>query len=266
MKKKRVLRIIRRYYKRLQKKCKLMPPAYDVEVIHSFRTNYKKLKAFLKMLPPKHGVPDQLKDLYHHLGALRDLQLQEREVKVQGYKKSIRLQIHTAQKRLNKLLAKKPVKKSRRQTIHAVSCGVSHNDYRKLLKKNTLFIRKMLLAGTLSDTSLHAIRKKLKEISNAGKIFHDDSITATIPGLIYILDPAADLQDKLGSFQDKRNAVQLLHKNWPEQMDAGEENSLRKKEAALQSEKEQLKAQVLRELKAMLEQSQHTLIPVTHLR
>lgn len=237
MKKKRVLKIIRRYYNRLDKKSRQMPPAYAPSIIHKFRTNYKKLKAFLHMIHVQ-GIPRKLKDFYHLLGTLRDLQLQEQYTKPDApqlptYRKIIHKQAEQSKLKLNDSLAKKPVQKARKKTLSGVKSGFSHKTYQQYLKNETAAIQQILQPATYSDTDLHTIRKHFKELSNNEQL------------------QKSPLQDKLGAFQDKRNALRLLRQYRPARMGKKERIYLEKKEKALVAEKKVIKAQLGKELKSI---------------
>lgn len=237
MKKKRVLKIIGRYYRRLDKKSRQMPPAYDAEVIHTFRTNYKKLKAFLHMIHVP-GIPRKLKDFYHHTGVLRDLQLQEEYIKTDArklptYCKILHKQAEQSRQELDKHLSKKLVAKAKRKTLARIKSDFSHKTYQRYLQKRTAAMQQMLQPESFSDDDLHAIRKSIKELSNNQQL-HGTAI-----------------QDKLGAFQDRRNALRLLRKYWPAHADKKEARYLRHKEQVLLKEKKRMKSQLARELKTI---------------
>jgi hypothetical protein len=237
MKKKRVLKIISRYYHRLDKKSRQMSPAYDPEIIHKFRTNYKQLKAFLHMIHVS-GIPGKLKDFYHLLGTLRDLQLQDQYTKrdarhLPTYRKIIHKQAEQSKSQLDEFLAKKPVRKAGKKTLAAVKSGFSHKTYRRYLKNKTADMQQLLQPATYSDTDLHTIRKLFKELSNNEQL------------------PKSPLQDKLGDFQDKRNALRLLRQFRPAHTSKKERQYIQQKEKTLITEKKAIKAQLEKELKGI---------------
>lgn len=237
MKKKRVLKTIGRYYKRLDKKSRQMPPAYDPEIIHKFRTNYKKLKAFLHMIQLP-GIPGKLKDFYHQLGTLRDLQLQEQYIKhdarhLPTYRKIIHKQAEQCKDQLHHSLAKKPVQKAGKKTLKAVKTGFSHKTYQKYLAGKTIAMQQMLHPTSFSDNDLHTIRKTFKELSNNNQLH------------------CSTLQDRLGDYQDKCNALRLLRKYRPAELSDKEAQYLQHKEEILVNEKKRMKAWLARALKTI---------------
>lgn len=237
MKKKRVLKIIGRYFKRLNKKSRQMPPAYDPEVIHTFRTNYKKLKAFLHMIHVP-DIPDQLKDFYHQLGTLRDLQLQEQLTKKEArhlptYRKIIHKQAEQSKLLLSQLLVKRPVRKSKKKIVKAVRSGFSHHKFQKYLRRKTTDVQQMLQPADFSDNDLHSIRKVFKEL------VHNHQLQDTT------------LQDRLGAYQDKRNSLRLFRKYRPADLSRKEADYLRHKEQALNKEKKRMKSWLAKELKTL---------------
>ncbi len=238
MKKKRVLKIIRRYYNRLDKKSRQMSPGYAPKVIHQFRTKYKQLKAFLHMVHVP-GIPGKLKDFYHQLGILRDLQLQEQYTRndaphLPSYRKIIHKQAEQSKSQLADILVKKPVKKARKKTLIAVKSGFSHKRYQRYLESQTAAVQEILQPESYSDADLHTIRKLFKELSNNEQL------------------KKSPLQDQLGAFQDKRNALRLFRQYHPARMSKKERVYLEKKEKALVAEKKTMKAQLIRELKSIL--------------
>ncbi len=184
------------------------------------------------------GIPGKLKDFYHQLGTLRDLQLQEQSTRrdarhLPTYRKIIHKQAEQSKLQLHQSLSKKPVTKASRKTLTKVKTGFSRKTYQQYLENKTAAIQQMLQPASFSDNDLHAIRKTFKELLHNDQL-HDSK-----------------LQDKLGDYQDKRNALRLLRKYRPARLGKKEALYLRHKEEALIKEKKKMKAWLVRELKTI---------------
>ncbi len=184
------------------------------------------------------GMPRKLKDFYQHLGLLRDLQLQEQYIKPDAfrlpiYSKILHRQVEQSKQELARYLSKKMLAKARKKTMAKVKSNFSHKTYQKYLQSKTMAMQHMLQARSFSDNDLHAIRKSLKELSNNQQLNN------------------SAIQDKLGEFQDARNALHLLRKYWPADLSNKEAGLLKYKEQVLLRQKKRMKAQLAQEIKTI---------------
>lgn len=220
MKKKVVLHIAKTLYKKLNKARKLALEECDPENIHSLRISYKKLKAFLLMLNTKHHkqpvVTKKLKKVYKLSGNIRDSQLQllryqeaDKTKEIEQYTKILHQNIEQFKQEILKLLSKKITTKWGQKGLAAIHQKFGAKDFTKYLKTKQRHIQKMASQKYVSDTSLHAIRKELKELSYNSK---------------YLVDKAFNISNQqkkqyafydklsvtLGDFQDLCNAIYML--------------------------------------------------------
>ena len=265
MKKDRVVKEINRHFKRLRKKGRQLLPGYDADVIHKFRTDYKQLKDFLKMVSTrkkdkKAAIPRKLRDAYHLLGIIRDLQLQVKDTKEEaqrlpGYRKILQIHIARAKQQLIRSFSPKLVTASGKKTFARIRSGFYHKHFRKYLQQNAALVRQMVMTGAFSDKDLHTIRKVLKGLVHVRDLFSNDKEQSNIPGLRFMLNPSQGLMDRLGSLQDQRNSLLLLRRYRSASMSAAEAAFMREKEEKLLTGKESMKAQLEQELKCLLQQT-----------
>ena len=220
-----------KHYKKLEKYSSEITSDFDQEAIHQFRVEFKKLRAFLRLLrlAPEVNqelrVPRKLKKMYVQAGILRDLQLQQEQVreaarseikKPAEYYYLLYRKIEKQKHRIRKHFSVSLVKHCKAKTnsfLPACSTLPTLESYKENKLQN---IRSVISAGHFLEGDLHAIRKILKDLFYNSRVYHekeqgDESEKKEQKDL-------DDLLDALGSFQDKCTAISLVKPRWLQKM------------------------------------------------
>lgn len=199
MKRKETVNIIRKRFKKINAAFRALMLHFDAEDIHDFRVEVKKLKAFLRFAgtagtagtvgtaspgtsgkgPAGLKLPKKLRELYRISGTLRNLQLQQQNIRNAWPAGGAESPDHylyllitesvcqvTQAKRLVK--GKRSFKKEERQIIGQLPLRPGKKIAERFVRAHTSNIRDLLAVSSPTDDSFHTIRKKLKDLQYTG--------------------------------------------------------------------------------------------------
>ncbi len=257
--------IIKRHFKKLKKRFKNATRHYDTEAIHQFRISYKKLRAFLRMMSSSNGAKEvklsrKIKGVYAAMGSIRDLQLQQMrilEISKQEPKKPWDY-IRLLQEHINKLkprLNKTPFKKITDQNIKKINTLIPDsfdlNNFKNYSNKIWAKIYSIIERKSFTDPDLHSIRKYLKDLFYNQKEFagvHKE-ITQVLDGAAGKDDKFYDLLlEKMGDFQDKCTAIELLQPKWLDELNANSQALLTRIREVFIADKQRIQDELIHEL------------------
>ncbi len=224
--------------------------------IHAFRIEVKKLRSFICLASSApHAsslkVSAMLDEIYNAIGSIRSLQLQQQCIEriTPGYitfqktylifiSKKIEHQMLQARKigKQGKFL-----KKSRRRILNHLPSALKQKSIRVFTNEKLQALSALMKPSSLSDESLHAIRKLLKEISYTWKLTNKP---ASVPSVIVMSKKEIDyITNILGDFHDRCIGLDLLHAHYKEQqMDESERRVWRELENEWWAKKESARA------------------------
>lgn len=220
MKKQLIVRKIKRYYKKLQQAFKEMKRTYDKEAIHQFRLSYKRLNAFLTMIASKKSnidlvIPSKLKKIYKSTGALRALQLQVSSFEggkndtATPYLETLQNSMQKASKKLRKQLHGKRLKKCRDQNLGSVKGSFRSKDYILFLEGRLASLSASVHQTHVSNNTLHADRRMLKDLFYTREVFTDRSQLARNWWNTHAASSKV-LMEELGQFHDQSDTADRL--------------------------------------------------------
>lgn len=267
MNQKQLKNIAHNYYRKLKKHTTTIVKDFDMEAIHQYRVEYKKLRAFLRMISKQHKmafeikVTKKLKQGYHLLGSIRDLQLQQQrilEVKKEAFKKPhayiilLKTEIQRLQLKLFKIFLRKTVTASKIKTDLSIPNKFKLSSFINFAEKKWAAIYAIIASLNFSDNNIHEIRKILKDLFYTLKIYK---------GTRYKLLSAYiwkgkneqyfnNLLDQLGSYQDKCTAIALLKFNWLNSLNSYNRKQLEQIKRGWIKDKLRMKKLVIKKLKA----------------
>lgn len=217
-------------------------PGYGIEDIHSFRVEIKKLKSFLRLLKTNHQhpsalkIPGRLNKIYRILGQIRVLQLQEEQVNkelkgtgVPGqdiYLNKIREKTAVCRTEATDAIRQfKSIKKDKAAIKEHCPDLLLNTTVKKFISAKRNAIRKQLLQESPDETSLHTIRKHLKDIQ-----YNSSYLKYDLPGLpecgFLQTDEIPGFTTLLGNFHDLHVALCLLDDDLKENLLPGDFKSL----------------------------------------
>lgn len=243
MKKLKTNRGIEKRLKKIDKLLQKIHRYFEAEDIHIFRMETKKLRAFLRLIRTdrfkanKLVLPKHLKKIYRVLGAIRSLQLQQQNISAAiteegngGMCKTYfnLLNAKAAGKMIKMesvLINKKTLQKEMRRIAGAVPAKIGKSGIGKFIKSTGSRLQKLVDEEVLSDESLHAIRKLLKDMLYCWSYIKADlALSKTFPSkkdIRRIVDLLGDYRDifmgivQLDSdyiyIEDEREHVLLLN-------------------------------------------------------
>lgn len=231
MKREKINHITHKQYRKVKKYCNSIAPGYDIETIHQFRVAYKKLRAFLRMIAEGEGqlsgtgISGNLKAGYHISGTIRDLQLQLQRIreaskyevlKPKAYLSLLQKEIDRLKPSLSEIVSENPVAKSKKKTDASIPSAFPESSFRYFVQKKRDEVYEIMAAGHFSDTTLHAIRKKLKDLFYNFEIYDGVGQNILLQGIWKgkAEGQFAGLLDELGRFQDQCIAIALIKPRW----------------------------------------------------
>ena len=227
MTQKQIKNITDRHYKQLNKLIKKIDRQLTKKDIHQFRVEYKQLRAFLRMISMECTMTREikigknLKNTYHILGTIRDLQLQIKNIraatkqdpiKPKEYLSLLQKEINKLQITLVEILLNKPVTRSQKKTDALLPKKFPLKDLSIFIKKKQANINAIITAGNFRDDNIHTIRKQLKDLYYNLNTFEKIRIGALSIKSIGAKNKKYlhDILNSLGNFQDRHIEVDLL--------------------------------------------------------
>lgn len=228
MKHKETINIIWKRFKKINVAFRSLSPHFNAEDIHVFRVEVKKLKAFLQLAGiagTKSGkganrkLPKKLRDFYHLTGNIRNLQLQEQNIRKSWAAVGKELPHHyldllSREIAGNIILAeplvknKKSFKKEQGRIIVRLPARNRKKSTVRFIRTKTEAIRDLLTLPTLTDESFHLVRKNLKDLLYTQAYTEDQyALQPPLPPTYSDID---SLTDQLGDLQDLHIGIGLL--------------------------------------------------------
>lgn len=269
MKRAQLKHITHIYYRRLKKYIRLIPGDFNTEDLHRFRVVYKKLRALLRMLSQGKQTKQQirisgkLKQAYIISGSIRDLQLQQMNIRKatqqtrrspQGYLALLQKEIDHNKPAFNVIISGNIITKCKDRTDALLPQYFHRQDLNKFLLTKWKFIRDIISSGNQSDLTLHSIRKNLKDVYYTLKLFQKKKAvlpTDKIQKVIDIKKLDLLLQD-LGNFQDSCVSVRLMRPKWLNNLKPVEMKFLTRIKQACRKDKSKLKKTIVCRLQAVI--------------
>lgn len=229
-----------------------------MEDIHAFRIEVKKLRSFICLASSApHAsslkVSIILDEIYNAIGSIRSLQLQQQCIKAISPEYIVIQKIyltfisgkieHQMLHAIKMGKRGKFLKKSNRRILNHLSSGLKQKSIRVFTNEKLQALSALMKPASLSDESLHAIRKLLKEISYTWKFTNKRT---SVPSVIVMSKKEIDYITKiLGNFHDRCIGLDLLHTHYKEQqMNENERRAWRALENDWWAKKESARAEI----------------------
>lgn len=244
MKRAELVNIIKKRYAKIDKAVKCVAADFALDDIHRFRLKVKKLKSFLALVAAvkRKGVhlklPGRLHEFYNAVGIIRGLQLQQASIKkfphegfeplVKSYQDFVSICIDQEISRARKLLKGNRTFTIRTRTLRErLPKKLAPASTRKFARHQMETLTTLMHPASLSDASLHAVRKLLKDVlytwSYANLNYkHPHQVPLSQEEIISIVKT-------LGDFQDKCAGLDLLHIHYKEQQGGARERIMWRK-------------------------------------
>lgn len=260
----KVITDIEKRFKKIDKVSRKIYGHFEAEDIHVFRVETKKLRALLRLAGTdrikgkKLVLPKHLKDLYLLLGAIRALQLQQRNIRAAAEGDGSPmcetylnlLNAKEAGKMINaeRLLSnKKAFKKERRHISSAIPAKISKSRINKFIKSTGSSLQKLVNEEVPSDESLHMLRKLLKDLMYCWPYISAD-VALAYPAFPSRMEDIQKIVDLLGNFQDIFMGIIHLESDYIYINNEIERELLLNIRARWQEKKDEIKKQINREL------------------
>jgi CHAD domain-containing protein len=197
----------------------------ESQSIHDFRVAYKKLRAIIRLSSTEKKIFNQFKEIkkiYQVLGKIRELELVQEKIRSNiNIKANFKLSsISELQQKITSLensLSKIPIeiilensfKKIKK--INLKKCSLKK--IKKFIVLNWENAKSSINKIKLADTSIHNIRKKLKDIFYTIRLLESERNKKWISKRISNLQLKNynQILNELGNFQDSCNALQILN-------------------------------------------------------
>ncbi len=222
--------ITRVYYIKLAALAFQLRDDYNKKTTHHFRTDTKKLRAFYRLISLEAGqarklkLPGKLHKMYHHAGAVRDLQVQIKNV--EDYFQKTGIKLHTLQAMLELRLKRLSEKKGQilpgeyfadqEKRAQLKSPPQLHAEtLQQFFRQKKEAISSIITKARFNATDLHNIRKNIKDILYVTGIYTED-IGSSLPMLFRKnneMKEMEDLADELGRYNDTGSTLSFLKRN-----------------------------------------------------
>ncbi len=206
--------LLKLYWKRIHKKNKKKD-------IHAFRVIYKKLEAYFTMLnsvtvqPAPLKISKKIRDAYHLLGKIRNLQLQLVRCKEDSIKKiknkylhKTRKEIRALEQQLEKSFSSQMLLKNWQNNFKRLPGAIGILTVSKYLTET--WDRTIVKAepGKLSDDQIHALRKALKTLYYNVSLLRTHLFMSSPAEIIRNANTGV-LLELLGQYQDICSAIEI---------------------------------------------------------
>lgn len=182
---------------------------FSKEAIHDLRTTFKKLRALLRWQKVNPKKWQSFKPIYHGAGQLRNLQLAGRwpgkRKMPESFDQWLSKITKAARKEWNELDNKRQLIDWKEKIKKTKIKGIANKAF---LFKKLHSIRLLLHTGTVTDTSLHEIRKNAKDLLYVLKFAKNKLPKLQAPIILKI--PLTKISDTIGKYNDMRTLLSLL--------------------------------------------------------
>jgi CHAD domain-containing protein len=265
MKKIRVIADVKKRLKRIDKLSRQIHRYFEAEDIHMFRMETKKLRAILRLIGTdrikgkKLVLPKHLKGLYRVLGAIRSLQLQQQNISAaitedgNGGMCATYLNLLNAKeadkmiKAESLLINNKALQKEKQRISGVVPAKIGKLRIDKFIKSTGSRLQQLANEETLSDESLHMLRKLLKDLLYCWSYIKADIAPAS-PSFPSGIEDIRKIVDLLGDFQDIFMSIIQLESDYIYINNERERTLLLDIRTKWQHKKDEIKKQVNTEL------------------
>lgn len=230
MQKKDTIHIIQSIFLRIEKLINRMEENFEQEAIHDFRVDSKKLRAFLRLInhePSFTGnlkIPKQLKKIYTACGSIRDLQLQIGRIKVlfentdppNAYLELLEKALISETRKCKTLFKQLPLRKSIVPSTTHLPSILSKDCFTNFFREKVADCLSILTSAAITDSSMHSMRKNIKDIIYIYKIY-DDYTKTKVPASVWNkIEFSKALKDAqtLGLYNDQCIAISFLQAGW----------------------------------------------------
>lgn len=171
--------VIHKYIHHLHTLYERIPGRFDREDIHEWRVGYKKLRTFLRMTDTVKHTPSVFKHLYLAAGQIRDLQLlvnafqSSENERLPVYLNRIGQELFKAKEAFVSIGDKVSFKKIRKKYESHMPSYLSDEQLQQFVAEKKAGVRVALMTKEDSN-SLHTIRKHLKDLLYAVKIYEQE--------------------------------------------------------------------------------------------
>jgi hypothetical protein len=207
--KKKINKKVRSLRERLAKRAIHIRPCFDEDEIHSLRTDFKKLRALLRWQKISSQTLKPFKKVYRVAGKLRNRQvvlknINDNEAGANNFKTWLNTTILNYEKQWKGLdiagVGKKILKNNKPIKEPA-------NTFNPFVHKRIAAIKQLLQRRSITDNSMHEIRKMLKDIQYIDKYLLKENVDSS--SLINNLK-LKNLNKKIGNYIDKKTEADLL--------------------------------------------------------
>lgn len=260
MKESEIIHCYKTVFKKLTKHYERSLEDFDADDIHHFRVEMKKLRAFIRLVnlaqpDHQHKIPGSIKKIYHLVGNIRNLQLQQQRIAnltrelMLEMPRSYLQSLHNDEKLFQKVA---------RQTAGEVSLGdfekklvnqapyeLNNEIINVYLQKNKTRLAGLLMLPVYYDEALHDVRKVLKDLMYNYE-YLENALSAYMPDALNDFKTVETFTVALGDFYDLCIALFLLSPVYVSQIVApGETEVLNKLRAYLRLRKYTISNQIV---------------------
>jgi CHAD domain-containing protein len=223
MKKKTIEESIEKRCEKINKLQDKLAGKFDMEDIHELRLQVKKIRATFRLLnendhQEKIRLPRRLKSLYECVGMIRNIQLLREKISREASNPNDAIVLATLtqlnfdedrwkEKAEKYAQGKKAIKK--KKVLGYIDTTVDEKTVRKFARKK---LSEMQSQGSIdfSDNALHSVRKILKDFTYTWS-YLEKSASSAMPIALRTEDKIKSLTEMIGSFQDTRVFLDILH-------------------------------------------------------
>ena len=227
MKEKKIKKIIKEYFGKLNLYMGLLISEFSIEEIHRFRVEFKKTRAFLRMVAESTGdqysigISKKIKNYYQICGDIRNLQLQ-REMLMgaagnhtpKAYLFEINKKIVELKASLSSVYDASAIVAQAKKTDRNTPEKLPVKSIRVYLHNKWSFIRSLVHLDKITDTEIHSVRKQLKDLVYNLKLlgYHTKDSGKTNLQIVR-LESLEQLLHQLGDYQDLTVQTELMRKS-----------------------------------------------------
>lgn len=255
-----LIHTIEKCYTKIDTALKSVIKDFAIEDIHLFRLEVKKLRSVIRLAgvasrkSTRQKLPKKMHTFYNAIGVIRNLQIQHQTIeKLNQEKYSLLTKPYLnfisenieEQKELTKRLVKekKHFAKEKKDFLKCLPTKLTRKSIRKFNSNNVQALATLMTPPTLSDESLHSIRKLLKIIMYTWSYTCEH--TANLSKMMMSKEDIKLITKILGDFQDKCIGLDLLHEHYKKQQGSQSERiAWRRLETKWWNEKENARLKI----------------------
>ena len=172
--------ILRDKLKEIARSCVDIDKDFDKNSIHNFRVTVKSLRSFLRLLrmyihKPSLKMPKKFKRLYHIAGAIRDIQLEietisNKQSVMPEYLDKLGRMLDQQKNEWRKYYSKKTIRKLEDKLTKPTYETLQPEILEKFFNDRTAAIGNTVQNSTPTDSQVHNVRKKIKDILYTAKL------------------------------------------------------------------------------------------------